>query len=128
MNPQPKTCDLPAALARMGSDRELLNKMVEFFREDSTDLRERLNLAVVEGDPAAVQLAAHSLRGLASNFGADATTLAALRLEEMGRAGDVASMTAALRELEGEISRLLTTLTSELTILQTRDPLSNSTE
>lgn len=102
--------------------------MVEFFREDSTDLRERLNLAVVEGDPAAVQLAAHSLRGLASNFGADATTLAALRLEEMGRAGDVASMTAALRELEGEISRLLTTLTSELTILQTRDPLSNSTE
>lgn len=119
MNPQPKTCDLTAALARMGSDRELLHKMVEFFREDSTELRERLNVAVVEGDPAAVQLAAHSLRGLASNFGAEATTLAALRLEEMGRAGDVESMTGALRELESEVSRLLTTLTSDLEMLPT---------
>jgi HPt (histidine-containing phosphotransfer) domain-containing protein len=102
----------------MGSDRELLHKMVEFFREDSVDLRARLNAAVVDGDPVAVQLAAHSLRGLAANFGADATTLAALRLEEMGRAGDVASMSKALREFDSEISRLLATLTSELPMLQ----------
>lgn len=93
--------------------------MVEFFREDSAELREKLNVAVAEGNHTAVQLAAHSLRGLAANFSADATTLAALRLEELGRAGDVAPMTLALQEFESEISRLLATLTSELAMLQT---------
>lgn len=113
MNLQPRVCDLSGALARMGGDRELLQRIVEFFRQDSPEYLARLQAAAHKGDSAGVEQAAHSLHGLVANFGADAAAQAALRLEEMGQTGDLSSVAEAVGVLEGEITRLEAMLASE---------------
>jgi HPt (histidine-containing phosphotransfer) domain-containing protein len=113
MNLQPRVCDLSGALARMGGDRELLQRMVDFFREDAPEYLARLHAAADQGDRAGVEYAAHSLNGLVANFGAESASLVALRLEEMGRSGDLSSASEAVATLEDEIARLEATLARE---------------
>ncbi len=114
MKPEPKVCDLLGALSRMGGDRPLLKKLVELFQEDGPVYLARLQAAVEEEYAAGLQHAAHSLNGLVANFGAQAASAAALRLEEMGRNGDVSAAAEAMETLEQEIVRLQTSLAREL--------------
>src|SRR5262249_58589383 len=97
----------------MGGDHELLHQIVEFFQEDAPEYLSRLHSAVEGGDPERVLHAAHSLHGLVVTFGAEAASLAALRLEDIGRSGDLSSVDEAVGALEDEISRLQTALTHE---------------
>jgi len=98
----------------MGGDTRLLRKIAEFFGDDSPEILAQLKVALSEGNSAGVQHAAHSLKGLVANFDADAAWGAAFRIEELGRAGNLASAADALPELEREVSRLLATLRAEL--------------
>ena len=113
MNLEPRVCDLSGALARMGGDRQLLRQIVEFFREDAPTYLARLREAVDMGDPAGVEYAAHALHGLVANFGAEAASLAAQRVQDIGHAGDLTAVAEAVAALEGEITRLETTLVHE---------------
>jgi len=114
LNAEPGVCDLSGALARMGGDIELLQRIAEYFREDSPEYLARLRAATRSGDSVGVQHAAHSLNGMVSNFGAEAASQAAERLEKMGHSGDLSSVTEAMHELEDEIARLLSSLAREL--------------
>ena len=111
-------CDLSAALARMGKNVELLKSIVQFYREDSGVILRTLQQAVAARDFATVQRSAHSLRGLIASFGASAATQIALRLEEMGRSGQLTDAEVVLREFEHELERLDSTLTTELAKLE----------
>ena len=114
MEPQPKVCDLSMALARMAGDVGLLEQMVVFFREDAPQYLARLKTAVAGNDATGVQHAAHSLRGMLAMFTAEAAVNVALRLEQMGGAGDLACASAQMLELEKEMSRMQLTLTAEM--------------
>ncbi len=57
-------------------------------------------------DAAGLRRAAHTLKGAVGYFGAAEVGAAALRLEELGRGGDLASAPAALESLEQALSRL----------------------
>ena len=114
MELQPKVCDLSMALARMAGDVGLLEQMVVFFHEDAPLFVARLKTAVAGNDALGVQHAAHSLRGLLSTFTAEAAMNVALRLEQMGGAGDLACASAPMLELENEMSRMQLTLTAEM--------------
>ena len=70
----------------------------------------RLREAVRESDAQALRSAAHALKGAVSNFAAPAATEAALRLQKMGEAGQLAGAGEALGRLEGEIVALLASL------------------
>jgi HPt (histidine-containing phosphotransfer) domain-containing protein len=70
-----------------------------------------MRAAVAEGDPARLQMAAHTLKGAATTFGARATYAAALRLEQIGRAGDLSAAREALAALAQEFERLRPALT-----------------
>ncbi len=102
--------DLHAALARVDGDRELLKEIAGLFLEECPGSLEAVRAAVAAGDPAALQRAAHSLKGAVSNFGERTAHKAALRLEDMGRAGDLAGSADALRELEEALARLISEL------------------
>src|SRR5262245_20088206 len=97
----------------MGGDHQLLQQIVQFFREDAPEYLTRLHSAVEGGDPDRVLHAAHSLHGLVATFGAEAASLAALRLEDIGRSGDLSSVDEAVTALEDEMSRLKTALMYE---------------
>ena len=114
MKSEPKICDLAGALCRMNGDFEVLAGLAELFREDAPAYLSRLQAAAVNRDPAGVLHAAHSLKGLVSNFGADAASLAATRMEELARSGDVSTVAESIQALENEVSRLAHELSVEL--------------
>ncbi len=118
MKPDRKVCDLKAALKRMSGNVSILQQLVEYYREDVPPLIARLRAGIAADNPAEVQQAAHSIKGLVVNFDADSSTYAALQLEQMARSHDLMKAPQALDALEKEIARLNADLEIELPKLQ----------
>ena len=98
--------DLGAALAGADGDRELLGRLARRFLDRCPALVAEVREAVGRGDAAAVERAAHKLKGAVGNFAAGPAGRAAGRLEALGRAGDAEACRGALADLEGEVTRL----------------------
>ncbi|MBN9523317.1 response regulator, partial [bacterium] len=94
------------ALERAGGDEGLLRELVGLCLDETPKLMAEIRGAVAGGDGAKLQLSAHALKGAVATFGADETAAAALRLEEMGRAGRWDGADAALTALEAAVARL----------------------
>jgi HPt (histidine-containing phosphotransfer) domain-containing protein len=91
-------------------DRALLKEIVELFLEDAPGQLADIRTALVRADGAALERAAHTLKGAVGNFGARAAAEAVLELELMGRARDFSRAQATLAELEKQIRLLLPAL------------------
>jgi HPt (histidine-containing phosphotransfer) domain-containing protein len=99
--------DREAMLAELDGDAELLAELVDTMRTEAPKLLHELRAAAGATDPALVARAAHTLKGAVSNFGARTAADAALRLELMGRAGDLSELAPALAALEIAMSSLI---------------------
>ena len=104
--------DLNEALARVEGDQEFLNEIVTLFLQDYARYLNNIRAAIAHHDPQAVILAANALRGSLSNFAATPAANAALRLENLGRQGDLATAQEALTRLEEAIAQLRPILAS----------------
>ena len=105
------------ALDRSGGDQALMLELIGIFLEEVPGHLEKMRAAVNAADGAALERAAHSLKGSAGNLGARATFKAALRVEELGRKrGPIIPAEAgeALAELEAALDRLSEVLTARL--------------
>lgn len=102
--------DVESTMRRLAGDKELFREFVDYFHEDSPKLLTALRGSLTIDDAAAVQRAAHSLKGLAANFGAQRCAEAALQLEEAGAAGDLQKAGRLFSQLEGEVARLVEAL------------------
>ncbi len=102
--------DRAAVLERFEGDMELVREVAELFVADCPHRLNAMHEALTAGDAAALQRAAHSLKGSVSNFSAADAVDAARRLETMGRDGDLANAPAACVALEREIALLLPAL------------------
>jgi len=98
--------DQQATLVRVKGDREMLQEIVQLFRAEAPELLAAIRASMARGDGHALQRAAHSLKGTVRSFGAQAAGDAALRLEEMGRSGDLTQAALACAELEKEVANL----------------------
>ncbi len=98
--------DLAGALDRLGGDQELLRELVQFFLEDSPGLLDRLRDGLGAGHAQSVERAAHSLKGLAANFGATRAIDLAASIERLGRDGDLGGASQRFPELQTEIELL----------------------
>ncbi|MBS1161399.1 MAG: hypothetical protein H6R15_3818 [Proteobacteria bacterium] len=67
----PPILDENGALSRLGGNRALLERLLLRFYENQADIVDRLRAAQRAGDFAELRLAAHTLRGLAGNIGAE---------------------------------------------------------
>jgi len=97
--------DHTALLERFEGDRELLREIASLFLEDVPQRLSELRDAVSRRDSTAVQRAAHTIKGAVSILSAAAAE-AALRVEMIGRAGDVNAAGEACAALEQEIARV----------------------
>jgi CheY-like chemotaxis protein/HPt (histidine-containing phosphotransfer) domain-containing protein len=97
--------DRAAFLERLDGDFELLDELVETFREECPRLLSETRAAVSRGDSPGLERAAHALKGSVSNFCAPAAFEAAQRLEQMGREGNLTGAGDALVALELEVDR-----------------------
>ncbi|MBI4517041.1 MAG: Hpt domain-containing protein [Deltaproteobacteria bacterium] len=98
--------DQDTMLARLEGDVELLREIAALFLEDYPERLAALHAAIAGGDAQALELAAHSLKGSLGNFAAERAVAAALRLELIGRGGNLARAGEACAELEKELARL----------------------
>jgi two-component system sensor histidine kinase/response regulator len=111
-DPPNEILDREMALARVDGDEGLLADLATLFCEESPKLLSAVRDAVAKSDAAALQRAAHSLKGSMSTFAARDATEAALRLEELARSGDLADAESAYRLLAAQVDRLKQALES----------------
>jgi HPt (histidine-containing phosphotransfer) domain-containing protein len=104
--------DRDLALANVGGDRELLCELIEIFVGDTPRLMAAIDSAVDESDPEALRIAAHTLKGSASYFGAQNAVELSLELETMGRNASMDRAEEVRGLLHDEIARVLETLAS----------------
>jgi len=112
LNGQLTALNRAVALERLGGDEELLREIAGLFLEDTQELVEEIRRAAYARDAAALQRAAHTLKGSVGNFGAEGTFEAAYQLEKMGRSGDLTGVEDAVLRLGAELDRLTPALTA----------------
>jgi two-component system, sensor histidine kinase and response regulator len=78
--------DYDGSLNRMGGDEQLFREMVGFLFADAPAWLAQIDEGLRQLDAVAVHRAAHSLKGLVSNFGAPLAVAAAAVLEDAARA------------------------------------------
>ncbi len=99
-------------MRRVGGDPGLLEELVALFLESLPERLAALRVAIEQRDRHALERAAHTLKGSVGNFSARSAFEAALRLEGMGREGDLGQAETAVAALEAEIARLKPALAS----------------
>jgi CheY-like chemotaxis protein len=102
--------DWEAALKRVAGHEELLRQLAQLFLKEVGTWVPELRQAVTQRDAAKVRRLAHTVKGSAATFAARPTEEAALRLEGLGRDGDLGGAGEAYAELEQELGRLLPAL------------------
>lgn len=98
--------DFDGAMKRLGNDVELYKDFVGYFVEDIPQLLKQARVAIAQQDAKQLELAAHSVKGLSANLGAEAVVAAAATLEHSGRARTFDDATTQFLALEGELARL----------------------
>lgn len=99
--------DYHASLARMGSDEGLLREMAALFLEDGPHRLQEACAGVNSHDAKRTAHAAHTLKGLAANFGALRAVSAAARLEDLARREIWEEMNPAAETLQQSVEELL---------------------
>jgi two-component system, sensor histidine kinase and response regulator len=99
--------DREAALKRLGGSVELLREMFQFFVEDAPALVDTLDRSLASGAADEAYRAAHSLKGLASNFDAHAVTRPAKQMEELIRSGDLTEAKPLATEIRRAVEACL---------------------
>jgi two-component system, sensor histidine kinase and response regulator len=94
------------ALARVDGDEDLLAELARVLLEESPKMLTAVQEAVAKRDAAKIQRTVHSLKGAAAALAAQKVVDAALRLERLGRSGDLQDADQACELLATEIERL----------------------
>jgi CheY-like chemotaxis protein len=105
----PNVLDLRKALERLEGDRELLCEVASIYADDAGPLLADLDAGLEASDSERAKLAAHSLKGLASNFGR-ACAAAAEAVEFAARDGQFDEARRLRPQLEQEVTRLIAAL------------------
>jgi two-component system, sensor histidine kinase and response regulator len=108
--PPAEILDKNEALERLAGDHDLLRTLVDIYVRTTPDELAELGQAVVQRDPAAIRRLAHTLKGAVGNFGKGPAYQAALKLETMGREGNLADVESAEAALMDAMEQLKTAL------------------
>jgi two-component system sensor histidine kinase/response regulator len=98
--------DLKAALDRFDGDREFLGSMLQEFLDSASGQLKTLEKAAKRGDAGLIEREAHSIKGAAGNLGAKPIADVSLKLELLGRKGDLSGADEVVTRLRTEFKRL----------------------
>ncbi|MGC4055726.1 MAG: PAS domain S-box protein [Paludibaculum sp.] len=94
-----KELDQESALERVGGDAELLAELAGLFLEEYPQLMGTVQSGFDQSKVELILGAAHQLKGLLAQFGAERARVCALRVEQSAKAGDMAAAAVANAEL-----------------------------
>jgi HPt (histidine-containing phosphotransfer) domain-containing protein len=98
--------DWDTALEKVGGDRALLSELVRLFLVEYPGWVGQMRRGLETGDATALKRIGHNLKSCLGNFGARAGFERALRVEKLGREGNLAGADEACRALEHSLERL----------------------
>ena len=96
----------------MEGDTILLQEILDLFFDEIPRLMSETQAPIARGDAQALERVAHTLKGCVGNFGAKGAYDLALKLETMGRGGNLSGAKGTYATLEAEITRLTGALTA----------------
>ena len=108
--PAPPPFDRKLALDRVDGDASLLADLAQIFLDECPRMLGAIQEAVQRRDAAAIERAAHSLKGSVSTFAAKDAVDAALKLEIIGRDARIEVAETAAASALHEVARLRTAL------------------
>ena len=94
------------ALERTLGDRDFLFEMLEEFTSKGPEWLKSIETLLQKCDGETLAQEAHTLKGAAANLGAERMAEFAVRLEEMGRSGDLSDGARVIDELEHEFESI----------------------
>lgn len=104
------------SVERVGNDERLLLDLAQFFVEDAPALLIAVDDALQQGDAEQLAISAHSLKGLASNFDAEACVTAARAVEERALARDLATAANGVPELKRAVASVTQALQTRIAV------------
>ena len=112
--------DYAGSLRRMGNDPALFQEMVGLLNEDAPQYLATIHQCTADHDYPTLKRAAHTLKGLVLNFGAQRAVLAAVTLENLAatateNAAEEMNLPAAIHELETSLHELQDALAMPVT-------------
>jgi two-component system, sensor histidine kinase and response regulator len=107
-----KILDGRRLLAQVDGDVRLLREVAGLFLTDCPKMLLAIRKSIADRDAKALAATAHTLKGSVSNFAAQDTFEAALKLETMGRQGKLAGAELAYSVLDEKLARLCQALAS----------------
>ena len=108
----PRVFDIKDALDRVEGDRDLLEEIVRIFTGECSSNMDAIRQALSAGDAHLLERLAHTIKGASANLSASAVSAAALKLEKLAAAGNLADAREWVDKLQHEIGRLLPELAS----------------
>ena len=99
--------DVATMLRNIGGDMALLEELVNLFLQRYQAMLEAIRAALTDRNQAAVEQAAHALKGTASNLCASEVVLSAGQLEALGRLGTLIEGSIIYAQLEKAVLRLV---------------------
>ncbi len=95
-------------------DDSFLRDLIQIYFDDAPKRLVEIEQAVAEKDARKLTLAAHSLKGSSSNFGANQLRLLSEELEQLGRQSALDGVAALVPPLKAEYARVEAELTALL--------------
>src|SRR3954471_10934247 len=105
-----RTFDEKELLERVDNDWEFLGDTVLMLADDGPILLAEIRRSAQAGDAPGVGRAAHTLKGMISNFCAAEAQSDALAVGEIGKSGDLSNVDPALQKLETQLTALVADL------------------
>lgn len=106
--------DANAMLANIGGDAELFDQLIRLFLDRHGIMMKEIESAIGQADAAALERAAHSLKGTAGNLCAPDVVLLASQLEASGRLGTLTEAPSLLVRLDRTVQELVAVLTRQI--------------
>lgn len=106
--------DTEGALRRVGGNKKLLLKLLGRFIETQSNVVERIEMALDGNDMESAIREAHTIKGVAGNIGATFLYQCAENLEIVLKTGEVSTLSNALQTTQGELERLISTISDTL--------------
>ncbi len=103
----PVSVDRDAFLKRCANNWKLAQTLVGQFRETRGEMAANLEKAIEAGDGAAAARAAHAIKGVVAVFGAADMVATARRIEELGKAGQLAELKSVSASLLADCETLV---------------------
>ena len=102
--------DKDEALKMFEGDEEFLKELVEIFINDAPEHMSEIEEAVDSRNSKALEKSAHKLKGAVANFGKNATTDTAFKLETMGKENNLDEVEEVYGTLVKDVENLMNAL------------------